>query len=175
MKENQMDNSEKEIFDTLLNDSYSKDLKTIFSQYRLLVETTNEIGTRRENMNKFYLSLITIVYGIITFLSVNYHILFSIVPILFVIIVSFSWKNHINQYKLLNEAKFNIINYLENYLPVYAFTKEWELLDNYGYNELSKWDKMIANSLIIFSSVLIVIILLSEQTIICDYINMIFN
>lgn len=166
MKENQMDDSEKEIFDALLNDSYSDDLETIFSQYRLLVETTNEIGTRRENMNKFYLSLITIIYGIITFISVNCHILFSIVPLLFVIVVSFSWKNHINQYKLLNEAKFNIINYLENYLPVYAFTKEWELLDNYGYTGLSKWDKMIANSLIIFSVALITTILLSEQAII---------
>jgi len=175
MKENQIDDSEKEIFDALLNDRYSDDLKTIFSQYRLLVETTNEIGTRRENMNKFYLSLITIIYGIITFISVNCHILFSIVPLLFVIVVSFSWKNHINQYKLLNEAKFNIINYLENYLPVYAFTKEWELLDNYGYTGLSKWDKMIANSLIIFSVALIATILLSEQAIICNYINMIFN
>ena len=94
---------------------------------------------------------------------------------MFVIVVSFSWKNHIDQYKLLNEAKFNIINYLENYLPVYVFTKEWELLDNYEYAGLSKWDKMIANSLIIFSVALIAIILLSEQAIICNYINMIFN
>lgn len=175
MRQNHRDIGEKEILDTLLNDSYSNDFNAIFSQYHLLVETTNEIGTRRENMNKFYLSLITILYGIITFLSVNCHILFSIVPILFVIIVSFSWKNHINQYKLLNEAKFNIINYLENYLPVYVFTKEWELLGNYGYNGLSKWDKRIANSLIIFSVVLIAIIVLSEHTIICNYINMIFN
>lgn len=171
---NELDN-ETIILNELLNNSFEHGVDDLFPQYKLLVETTNEIGSRRENMNKFYLSLITIIYGIITFLSVNYHILFSIAPILFVIVVSFSWKNHINQYKLLNEAKFKIINYLENYLPVYTFTKEWELLDTYGYNGLSKWDQRIANSLIIFSVALIVIIVFSEQTIICNYINMIFN
>lgn len=66
MRQNHRDIGEKEILDTLLNDSYSNDFNAIFSQYHLLVETTNEIGTRRENMNKFYLSLITILYGIIT-------------------------------------------------------------------------------------------------------------
>lgn len=166
-------NNENSILDELLNDSLEHSVDNLLPQYKLLVETTNEISNRRENMNKFYLTLITIILGALTFISTNYQPLFAIIPLIFIIIISISWKRHIEQYKLLNTVKFKLVNHLENYLPVYAFTKEWNLLNIMGYNELSNWDEKIPKYLVWLSVILIFLILFLERLTIFGYINMI--
>ena len=154
--------SEKETLNGLFNEKLEPTVDNLLTQYKLLVETTNEISNRRENTNKFYLTLITIFVGVLTFISTNYGFLFVIIPLIFIILVSASWKKHIQQYKLLNTIKFSLIIQLEKNLPVYAFTKEWELLTAKGYSELSKWDEKVPTYLIWFSVIIIIIIVMLE-------------
>lgn len=147
------------VLNGLLNDGLEHSIDNLLPQYKLLVETTNEISNRRESTNKFYLTLITILVGVLSFISTNYNLLFAIVPLIFIILISISWKKHIQQFKLLNTVKFKLINHLEKHLPVYAFTKEWDLLISKGYSELSNWDEKVPKCLIWFSIIGIIIIL----------------
>lgn len=171
---NDLDN-ENILLDELLNDGLEHSVDNLLPQYKLLVETTNEISNRRENTNKFYLTLITIILGALTFVSTNYQPLLAIIPLMFIIIISISLKKHIKQYKLLNTVKFKLINHLENHLPVYAFTKEWDLLNIMGYSELSNWDEKIPNYLVWLSTIVIFLILFLERLTIFGYVNTILS
>jgi hypothetical protein len=105
----------------------------VLDTYKVLVEMADRVSQRRQAANNFYLSANTAIIGASAYLS-------SAGPSgmnMFVIAaagigVCVLWQRNIESYKTLNDAKFKVINQIEEALPVAAFTTEWAYLDPHG-------------------------------------------
>jgi len=109
----------------LINKNYGKDFqKHLLEQYKLFVETSLDLTSKRLEANKFHLTLNSVVFGFVSYLTfMNQYvvmILFSIIGIL----TSVVWINIILSFKELNEAKFKVIHELERHLPALLFKYE---------------------------------------------------
>lgn len=141
--------------ETSLSDSY------LFEQYKLYVNMANDISNRRESTNKFYISIISAIFGVTGYIY-TYNVMISIFLLIAIIIISKLWKYHIKEYCLLNKAKFEVINYIENYLPAKGYTKEWELLMKEDYKGLTKKDEKIPKYLEVVCISLIIALIINE-------------
>lgn len=126
----------------LINKKYGKKFQEhLLEQYKLYVNSSLDVTSKRLETNKFFLTLNSIIFGftsIITTLNNNLVIaLFSIIGI----IVSVVWLKNIVSYKELNCAKFKVIHELEKYLPASLFKTEEEHYLNryYGFTSIEKF------------------------------------
>lgn len=134
--------------------------KILFEQYKLFVEMANEVSNRRDKTNKFYLTLISLFITVLSIITtITHELLIFFIPLLSIILLSYIRMKNIESYSTLNHGKFDVINKIEDQLPAKVFTMEWDLLELYGYKDLTKIEKEIPK-LIIFISILILIILL---------------
>ena len=79
--------------ETSLSDSY------LFEQYKLYVNMANDISNRRESTNKFYISIISAIFGVTGYIY-TYNVMISIFLLIAIIIISKLWKYHIKEYCL---------------------------------------------------------------------------
>lgn len=94
-------------------------------QWKIYVQMADNTSERRIKNNAFFLTVNTALISVCgTNLIGNNKKLIFIVGIL----ISVAWIFSIRSYKLLNSAKFKVINNLETRLQVQGFTKEWEEL-----------------------------------------------
>ena len=112
---------------SLINQEYGDDFEShLLEQYKLFVDTSLDVTSKRLESNKFHLTLNSVVFGIASYLTaLNQYaviILFSVVGIL----ISAVWVKNILAYKELNRAKFIVIHELENRLPARLFKCEEE-------------------------------------------------
>ena len=114
----------------------------LLEQYKLYVQITDKISTRRSQMNSFYISLPT---GLLAFLSLVaekklasefQNTVFLAIAILG-LILCFLWYVNIQSYKQLNSGKFKVIHEMEKHLPFACYDLEWDTLkknkNNKGY------------------------------------------
>lgn len=96
----------------------------ILAQWQTCVEMANSVSQRRDTMNNIF---VTLNLAIVTAVSVNWNIkaiyMFCIGVVLCII-----WIFMLRNYRMLNAAKFNVINGLESKLPFAPFYDEWEQL-----------------------------------------------
>src|SRR5690625_2515780 len=146
----------------------SKDLEIILEQYKLYVKMADNISSRRDKINKFYTSVLTVILTMTTFL---FNEPFSIIEMneltlafisLLGIGLCLNWFMNIKSYKKLNSAKFDIINELENYLPFKGYTKEYKILrERKDYRNLSSNEKRVPIILIVVFIILLLYALYS--------------
>lgn len=101
------------------------DKEATLRQYELLVNSTQNVTTWRQNANTFYLTLSTALISggsYASFFGSGLAVIASILGI----IIAFLWWITIVYYRTLNRAKFDIIHKLENKLPDKVFKEEWE-------------------------------------------------
>ena len=112
----------------LFNEDVEQKSDILFRQYQLYVEMADHISSRRAIANAFYLtatSILVAVMGIIVQAQLFIYVIpFSIIGI----IIAVFWIFLIWQYKNLNGAKFQVINKIEEKLPVKGYSTEWDLL-----------------------------------------------
>lgn len=111
----------------LINKDYGDSFqKHLLEQYKLFVETSLDVTSKRLESNKFHLTLNSVVFGFTSYMTIlNQYaviILFSFVGIL----VSAVWLKNIFAYRELNSAKFKVIHELEKHLPARLFKCEEE-------------------------------------------------
>lgn len=92
----------------------------ILAQWRTCVEMANSVSQRRDSMNNIF---ITLNLAIIATLSISWNIK-SIVLLVSGIAFCSVWLSFINNYKLLNCEKFEVIDSLESQLPAHPFREE---------------------------------------------------
>lgn len=104
----------------------------LLEQYKLYVEMANQVSSRRVQVNRFYISLLS---GLLAFLSFVVSkqsfnndsdfilIVISLVGILLCVV----WFININSYKQLNKLKFTVIHEMEKMLPFACYDREWEI------------------------------------------------
>ena len=96
----------------------------ILAQWQTCVEMANSVSQRRDSMNNIF---ITLNLAIIATISISWNIK-SIFLLLSGIAFCSVWLSFINNYKLLNCEKFEVIDSLESQLPAHPFREEWEKL-----------------------------------------------
>jgi hypothetical protein len=119
--------------------NYGENFKSHFlDQYKLYVQTADNISARRSQTNQFYVSLLSALLGIITIASAVVrnqdqslgglqkaaYLAISVLG-LFVCLI---WFANIRSYRQLNSGKFKVIHEMEQSLPYRCFDREWEIL-----------------------------------------------
>ena len=105
----------------------------LLEQYKLYVEMADRVSQRRDQSNRFY---VTIVSALVALLVVLARLGASdvvwaaalLIAGLFGAALSGIWIQNIRSYRTLNSAKFAIINGIERHLPCAGYTVEWEML-----------------------------------------------
>lgn len=128
----------------------------LMEQWKTANEMAANISAQRNNMNNFYMSLMSILIGGILFsdqlLSTNdvaKTILFITISIMGVVCCNI-WISQIENYGRLNGAKYDIINELERSLPANVMLCEYNRTENNARRtkrkiNFSKQEKSIAN------------------------------
>lgn len=105
----------------------------LLEQYKLYVEMADRVSQRREQSNRFYVTLVAAIVALLI-LAARLGVADGAWPVLFLIsglfgmALSVVWHGNIRSYRELNTAKFAIINKLEKQLPTAGYSDEWELL-----------------------------------------------
>ena len=112
---------------------------TIIEQWKTCVEAANGITEKRNTVNSIFVTINTALFAVVTLSSDCKNILLSGVGIL----VCFLWLQLLENYKTLNKVKYDIINEIEEMLPLAPFKTEWSRLQNQkGYTGLTEIEKM---------------------------------
>ena len=90
--------------------------------YRLAVEMADRISARRGIANSFFLTLNTIVVGVLGATDVGWYLAGA------GIMVSLVWWMLLRSYRDLNRAKFRVILAIETDLPLHIYADEWSAL-----------------------------------------------
>lgn len=116
----------------------NKDISdALLEQYKLYVDMMDKVSERRGNANSFFITLHTVVLGIIGINGFNVEKYWLLIVILG-LILSYVWGYLLQSYKLLNKGKFEVIHEMEKELPMNMYAYEWEILD-YGKNRAKYW------------------------------------
>lgn len=110
----------------------------LLEQYKLFVEMADRVSARRGQMNAFYISLLTALLALLSFIG-NKDLGFSfkndqfqkasVLAIAALGVVScIIWYFNILSYKQLNASKFVVIHEMEKSLPFPCYEREWEIL-----------------------------------------------
>lgn len=132
--------------------------KYVIEQYKLYVEMADRVSTRRSQTNSFYITLLSALMVIISFI-VTKNICSVIMNIIYLsygilgITLCLLWILNIKSYKQLNSGKFKVIAEIEHKLPLQLFKREWEILgggkDRKKYFKLTKIEMYIPLVLLI--------------------------
>ena len=104
----------------------TKDKELLLNQWQTCVDMANSVSQRRDNMNNIF---ITLNLAIMAPVSITWDIK-SLFILIAGITICILWMLNIRNYKLLNTAKFSVINSIEEKLPSAPFKDEWQFLKN---------------------------------------------
>ena len=104
----------------------TEDKELLLNQWQTCVDMANSVSQRRDNMNNIF---ITLNLAIMAAVSITWDIK-SLFILIAGITICILWMLNIRNYKLLNTAKFNVINSIEEKLPSAPFKDEWQCLKN---------------------------------------------
>lgn len=109
----------------------------LFEQYKIMVNTSEELSKRRQNTHKFFVMINGglfsgfgfVVNNVNSFPDVSKKTIIILIIISMVgYISSYSWARQIMSYRQLSVGKFKIINKMEKVLPAAIFLAEWHAL-----------------------------------------------
>ena len=118
----------------LLTKNYGSNFKAhILDQYKLYVEMTDRVSSRRVQIASFYISILSALLALLPIIS-NKDLFQK--PQIFVLLaisvlglcLCLAWFANINSYKQLNSLKFKVIHEMEAFLPFAFYEREWQIL-----------------------------------------------
>ena len=141
---------------------------SILEQYKLYVEMADRISERRMSANRFYMTLLSGLLIMISFV-VNKDNINALADQQFIIylatgilgsLVCIVWYINIRSYRQLNSAKFRVIHQIEESLSYSPYKVEWEILgkahDFKKYFQLTKIEAYVPLILLLPYLVLII-------------------
>lgn len=139
----------------------NEDIELLLNQWQTCVDMANSVSQRRDNMNNIF---ITLNLAIIAAVSITWDIK-SLFILIVGIIICILWILIIRNYKLLNTAKFNVINSIEEKLPSTPFKDEWQFLKNSKkYMDSTTLERILPITFIILYIVAIIAIIVLKYT-----------
>jgi len=100
----------------------------LLEQYKIFQESIENISSRRQTANSFFVTINTALIAIVSYLhlgsktSTEYYWLVALAGIA----ISYMWYRLIRSYRDLNSAKFKVLYEIEKSLPLSPFDAEWE-------------------------------------------------
>ncbi len=121
----------KSLFPTEEGD-YGSDYRTHYLEvYRIYVERMDAVSARRESANTFFLSLHTVLIGVMGYVG-NSEVFMKMMVGVVGCILSYFWYRLLLSYRSLNAAKCDVILEIEKKLPLSPYGAEWRCL---GYKD----------------------------------------
>jgi hypothetical protein len=105
----------------------------LLEQYKMYVEMTDRVSSRRATMNAFFLSLNTAIATGVSFVwgLQKSSVWFLAFPLAMLLALAGTWFCLIKSYRQLNAAKFAVIGAMEEKLPASPYVRaEWAALGN---------------------------------------------
>ncbi len=137
--------------------------EVLLEQYKIAVEMADRVSSRREEANKIFLSVNSVVFA---FLATQSE--FSFLHILIAIfggLLCTVWASIIKNYRNLNSAKYKVIHKMEEELAWKVYTDEWDLLkkgtDKKTYGKLTVVEKKLPMLFFWFYMLLLVYVVIS--------------
>jgi hypothetical protein len=138
---------------TAKSQSKSLDAETLVEQYKVYVEMTDRLSSRRFEANRFYSTILTGLFAVLSFAidqaalnPLEREIIFLGVSI-FGIILSILWFVNIRSYRLINSAKFKVINEMEKHLSFPCYEREWKIINGgkgeHGYFQFTTIERFV--------------------------------
>lgn len=119
-------------------------LNVVVEQWKLLVDTTERVSTRRSLTNTFFLGINAAVFTLLAAFWTKGPVSWGAVPLVFplvaVLVSCLVWLALLQSYRRLNQAKFQIVHELERQLPAAVFGEEWRLLN--GGSRLRRYRRL---------------------------------
>lgn len=113
--------------------SYGEKYKEhFFEQYKLYLQSIENISDKRENANKYFVTINSGIVAALSYLiqhSDNRFVIPAMMSILLLgIVLSVIFYFLINSYKQLNSGKFSVLHKMEESLPSQMYSDEWMTL-----------------------------------------------
>lgn len=107
----------------------------LLEQYKLFLQTSEDLVSRRQNVNSFYISISSAIVAIMGFLFAMdlgrmSELIIGFAFCIVGIILSISWSKSLACYGNLNSSKMKIISSIEKQLPLSLFDAEWAALSD---------------------------------------------
>ena len=107
----------------------------LLEQYKAFLQTSEDLVSRRQNVNSFYISVNSSLVAIFSFISALemeplYKLSTSVILTMVGIILSVSWIKTLISYGDLNSSKMKIISCIEKQLPASLYDAEWAALSD---------------------------------------------
>ncbi len=90
-----------------------------------------KISERRQSANSFFLSINTVIVGLVGYFQSSsnekppeFYLLISLAGML----ICYMWYRSVKSYKQINSGKFKVIHQIEQNLPIAPYDAEWEML-----------------------------------------------
>lgn len=108
----------------------------IMEQYKLFLSTSENLVSRRQSVNNFYLTANAVLVSMIAaigkvkegdWMAFSWAVLLTSV---IGIILSYSWGRLLEAYGTLNACKLKVINQIEESLPLSLFKAEWDVMSD---------------------------------------------
>lgn len=109
---------------------------TVLEQWKMLVETSERVSSRRSLANTFFLTINSVAITLLGIFweskSVTISVWWTLLPLTILLLMCASWLLLIASYRRLNQAKFAVIHALEELLPARVFAEEWQIIKHHG-------------------------------------------
>ncbi len=124
----------------------------LLEQYRLYVQTVEQVSNWRMTTNGFFLTLNAVVLSTSTFAYEKGpalpHKALVLIPLAALLTLCYTWHRLVQSYRQLNRAKFKVIDQFEQRLPASPFWQaEWKALasgkDPKVYRPISGLEKWV--------------------------------
>ena len=139
----------------------TEDKELLLNQWQTCVDMANSVSQRRDNVNNIF---ITLNLAIMAAVSITWDIK-SLFILIAGITICILWMLNIRNYKLLNTAKFNVINSIEEKLPSAPFKDEWQFLKNSKkYMESNTLERILPITFIILYIAAVIAIIVIKCT-----------
>jgi hypothetical protein len=117
-------------------------------QYKIFVETEERLVSRRQEENRFFLSVNALMLTVISFLfkqGVHDRAAWLGIAILAGagLVLCYAWMRTIQSYRTLNKAKFAVIDSFETVLPARMFGAEWEAAQARNYQPFTRIEERV--------------------------------
>lgn len=105
----------------------------LLEEYKIFVSLTDQTSVRRGQSSKFYISVLSALFALLS-LIIEREIVTISQPILLFgmsilgLAICLTWYLNIQSYKQLNSLKFQVLHEMEEQLPFRCFAREWEIL-----------------------------------------------
>lgn len=111
------------------------DKSLLLEQYKVFLQTSEDLVSRRQNVNNFYITInsaLIAAFGLVWALDILavYKFFVGISLSAVGIILSVSWIKLLTSYGDLNSSKMKIINCIEKQLPASLYDAEWAALSD---------------------------------------------